>query len=290
MDNRVKSSQDKMLKKKLPLELGIPGMLLLCMSLFLLSSFSTKAADIPEKPEIEQIDFLGTMITPHIGSYLVRRDVNVRGAPKTSAKKVGKLKRGERIEVVGIAKGPWVAIQREGSQFGFTHGKFVLPLIDGTLKGSLVGLLTTETNWACDFRISFVGKTLIVDDKFSISDYEVQWFCLRDGQKISFLTPMFMTEVPYTLSFAPVYQITIDVLGFEDTVDGIFSTTVFFERDKDRVGFDSVTDDTYGRKPEIAEYSAPSIEAALIDAAKISFQSWTEKFWKEIQKLPSQEE
>ena len=58
--------------------------------------------------------FLGREITPGAGLYLVAKDANVRAGPETSARKVGSVSRGGRVDVAGKAKGGagWMAVRR----------------------------------------------------------------------------------------------------------------------------------------------------------------------------------
>ena len=88
-----------------------------------------------------KIKFLGIDVIAYNGTYLVTKSANVRAAPMTKSKKLGTIKSGAQVQVVGRAKGGagWMAIQRDGKNFGFVYSPVLLPLIDGRLEQSYSG-------------------------------------------------------------------------------------------------------------------------------------------------------
>ncbi|HBC06684.1 MAG TPA: hypothetical protein DC046_03775, partial [Rhodospirillaceae bacterium] len=72
------------------------------------AAFGAAAQDKPEKT------FLGQTVTPLAGTYVVTKDLNVRGEPDTNGAKVGSFREGDRVTVVGKAKGSWLAVRADG--------------------------------------------------------------------------------------------------------------------------------------------------------------------------------
>jgi uncharacterized protein YraI len=93
---------------------GLPGstvaILVLVSALFAVS------------PAPAQETFMGSPVTPHAGTYKAINDVNVRGKPATSGKRVGSLKRGELVQAAGWSKdGLWLALTKGGKKLGFVY-------------------------------------------------------------------------------------------------------------------------------------------------------------------------
>ena len=232
----------------------------------------------------EKFQFKGTEVKSLVGTYLVTKDVNVRAKPLTGSKRVGRYKRGDRVEVVGRAKGAWVAVRKDGKDFGFVYEPILMPLIDGTLKDDLSGHVEAKGSPACDYRIHFEGRSAAQGTMFDIADYEVAWACGADDKKFKFETPMFLTEGPYQVSKKPVYQITIDFLELENGTEEVFSSTVLYNKEKGRVSFDSVSIKKYGRTPVVKEWKVKTAPDALNAAVRIVHGAWNKSLWADLGK------
>ena len=225
----------------------------------------------PPKPMI----FMGVKVKPLQGQYLVLKDVNIRARPKTKSKKVGSFKAGKRIDVVARASSAWVAVREGGKDLGFVYDRILLPLIDGTLDSDLEGKTSVKGGASCRYRIRFEGKSQVEGQVFEIADYDVYWDCLDGKRKVKFRTPMFITEAPYQLGTKRIFQISIDVLDIEGGYDDIFSTTLLYDKDKNRVVFDSVSIEKFGQTPATKDISAKHLPQALRVAVVITLSAWT---------------
>ena len=232
----------------------------------------------PPKPMI----FMGVKVKPLQGQYLVLKDVNIRARPKTKSKKVGSLKAGKRIDVVARAAGAWVAVREGGKNLGFVYDQVLLPLIDGTLEKDLEGKASVKGGVACQYRIRFEGKSQVEGQVFEIADYDIYWDCLDGKRKVKFRTPMFITEAPYQLGTKRIFQISIDILDIEGGYEDIFSTTLFYDKDKNRITFDSVSIEKFGQTPATKEIAAKTVPQALVAAVKISLTAWNKSAWRDL--------
>ncbi len=229
----------------------------------------------------KKFKFLGVEVERDIGVYLVTRDVNIRAKPLTKSKRVGRYKMGERIDVVGRAPGAWVAVREDGKDKGFVYEPILLPLIDGTLERDLTGKLVAKGSPPCDYVVSFAGKSAAEGQLFEIADYDVRWSCRGP---IEFLTPMFITEAPYQMGQKKVFQISVDILELDDGFEEVFSTTVFYDKSKGEVRFDSVSSKKYGRASAAGKVRADGVEAALKAAVKLAHAAWNKTVWRELAK------
>lgn len=232
----------------------------------------------PPKP----MTFMGVKVKPFQGQFLVLKDVNIRARPKTKSKKVGSFKAGRRIDVVARAPGAWVAVREGGKDLGFVYDQILLPLIDGTLDSDLEGKTSVKGGASCQYRIRFEGKSQVEGQVFEIADYDVFWDCLDGKRKVKFRTPMFITEAPYQLGTKRIFQISIDVLDIEGGYDDIFSTTLLYEKDKNRVVFDSVSIEKFGQTPATKEISAKTVPQALRAAVVITLATWNKSAWRDL--------
>ncbi len=232
----------------------------------------------PPKPMI----FMGVKVKPLQGQYLVLKDVNIRARPKTKSKKVGSFKAGKRINVVARAAGAWVAVREGGKNLGFVYDQILLPLIDGTLEKDLEGKASVKGGVTCQYRIRFEGKSQVEGQVFEIADYDIYWDCLDGKRKVKFRTPMFITEAPYQLGTKRIFQISIDILDIEGGYEDIFSTTLFYDKDKNRITFDSVSIEKFGQTPATKEIPAKTVPQALVAAVKISLTAWNKSAWKDL--------
>jgi len=260
---------------------GWPGAVFVLASLAGLSVLAPRGGVAAEDgPKI----FLGVEVKPHEGTYLVLKDVNIRAKPQTNSKKIGSLKAGKKITVVGRAASAWFAVRAKGEDLGFVYDQVLLPMIDGTLDKDLTGRVKIGDATDCGYTIHFVSRSPVEGQLFLISDYDVFWDCQRGGNKIRFRTPMFMTEAPFQMGLKRVYQISVDVLDVDTDYDDIFSSIVLYDQDKNRVLFDSVSIQKFGQPPKLAKAGAKTVAEALLGAAKIAASSWKDDVWQAVGK------
>jgi len=231
--------------------------------------------------------FLGHEIAPVVGIYLVTKKANVRAAPETAGRRLGSVGAGEKVNVVGKAKGGarWMAVQRDGKDFGFVYAPVLLPLLDGTLAKDVAGRIMMSGRSPCVYTIQFRGRNVLEGGVTSFADYEVEYRCTDGGKTYRFYAPMFITEVPYTLTPDPVYQISIDLLGVDDDPDKIFSMIFLYHRDNNIVTFDSYSKAGKRLKPDVPERAATTVSAALAAAVEMAPTVWTKEVWEKLVKL-----
>lgn len=260
--------------------------LLVCSTkvLVIISTFCIFTFFIESTKAAEKILFKGIQVKSHNGTYLVIKDVSLRSLPKTKSKRLGSFKTGQRIQVAGFADGLWVAIRKNNRDVGFVYGKYLLPLIDGTLSKDLKGKVSTrkKLNTNCQYTISFEGKSSVEGQLFKISDYDILWDCIRGKKKILFRTPMFITEAPYKLSQKRIFQITIDVLDQDRGYDEVLSTFVLYDEKKGVVFYDGISIKKYGYTAATKKIPATSTALALKGAAAIALKTWNKKAWKDL--------
>lgn len=236
-----------------------------------------------------EMEFMGTTVTPAPGKYLVEKDVNIRAAPKTSAKRLGGLDAGTVVDVVGRAgKTAWLAVIEDGRPLGFVYGTVLSPVIDGGISDDVTGEIQIAAHHRCGFRVHFVGK--VGSDKenraqsFRAADYEVSIVCERRGKRIRFPAQMFMTEVPFDGSNKrQVFQINVDLLDVVHALPDVVSTIMLFDLDKGEVRFDAISEPSYAR-PAGGLESLPStnVQRALASALEIAMTHWSEQAWDDI--------
>jgi len=237
------------------------------------------------KGETAPKTFLGTKIKPKPGIYVVTKDVNVRAKPETKSKRVGRFRKGERITTVGKATGAWVAVQKDGKDYGFVYEPILLEIIDGTLGKPQSGSLKEKGRPDCGYSIQYEGKSEAEGQLFKVADYAVDWDCKWKGKVLQFVTPMFMTEGASTIAKKQVHQITVDIISFEASMEEVVSTTVLYERTKSRVVFDGVSEDRFARKAKFDEFKADKLTDALDAAVWLTYRAWNDAVWNELAKV-----
>ncbi len=224
-------------------------------------------------PALAQKTFLGQEIKEATGTYLSIKDANVRAKPMTKGKKVGTIARGTRVKIVGKAKGAsnWLAVRKDGKDFGFVYAPILLPLIDGGLDKDITGELKRKGAPDCDYTIVFEGHNPVEGASIIVADYDVEFICEgKKGKSLVFHAPMFITEVPYDMSSKPVYQISVDVLEIQSDIESVLSTGFFYDAGKRTVTFSEVSI-TYN-------FTNSSFNSrALTDCLKMVFKSVYEK-------------
>ncbi len=240
----------------------------------------------PAGVKAEDRKFLGIEVTAIDGTYLVTKGANIRNGPKTGAKKLGTLKPGTQIKVVGRAKGGagWMAFQKDGKDYGFVYAPILLPMIDGTLNERFSGRVLIEEHAPCGYTFEFRGKNTVEGEDYVFSDYDIVYRCNDKGKPFRVLAPMFMTEVPYRLTHKPIFQISIDLMEVENGYDEIFSTSFDYWPEQKKVVFAGVSIKELGRAPKVKERPANSIAEALAAAVEIAPDSWNDKVWKQLTK------
>ncbi|MEX2311230.1 MAG: SH3 domain-containing protein [Rhodospirillales bacterium] len=235
------------------------------------------------------MDFMGTMVTPAPGRYLVEKDANVRASPETEGKRVAGVSAGQIIEIAGRAgKTAWLAVVQKGKPLGFIYETVLSPIIDGEIINDVTGEIRLGVKHRCGYRVHFVGKASsdvgTSSQALRAADYEVNIVCERNGVRIRFPAQMFMTEVPFDGSNKrQVFQINVDLLDGVHGLPDVFSTITMFDLDKGEVRFDSVSEASYARKSGALE-SLPStnVERALSSALEIAMTRWSDKAWDDI--------
>jgi hypothetical protein len=235
--------------------------------------------------ESKTITFLGQEIIAAPGTYLVRKDVNIRSLPKTSGKRLGKFEDGTVIDVAGrVPKSEWFAAVDGGEPIGFVFGSVLSPIIDGQVDEDVTGEVQVGPGLRCGFRIIFMAKTGGEGGLIRTSDYEATIVCERKSLRVRFPAQMFITEEPFNGSKkSRIFQINVDLLDGLHDLDDIFSTITLFDLDKAQVRFDKATEPTFigGENPAEAR-PAESVEEALAAALEIALILWSPVVWDEI--------
>lgn len=226
--------------------------------------------------------FMGVEIKPFDGSYMVRKDVNIRAKPKTGSKKLGKLKQGVRISTVGRAKGGWVAYQKEGNNIGFVYESVLYPVIESALKEELKGTVSGAKRPECAYTIRFVEKSIAEGQIFEIGDYEIDWHCKQNGNLTDFSTLMFLTEGPYDSKKGGSHQITIDVFNVAINMEEVLSTNFLYNPKKKQLTYDGVSQKRLARNPAKKVVDVASISEALKAAVRLAHEAWNVKLWAEL--------
>lgn len=256
------------------------------ISIVVLSAFFVLVVlGLPSNVRAADMQFLGETITPTAGKYLVKKDVNVRAAPKTSGKRVAGLKKGEIIRVVGrVGKTAWLAVLKANKPLGFVYGTILSPIIDGEIEEDVTGEIRLGADHRCGFRVHFIGKAGGEGQEVRSADYDVSVVCERRSERIRFPAQMFMTEVPFDGSNKrQVFQVNVDVLdGVHGLID-VFSTIMLFDLDKGEVRFDSVTEKSYGRENGgLKSLPSTNVSRALSSAVEIALTHWSDTAWNDI--------
>lgn len=263
---------------KLAVKLG----LICSVALFAATTLAVAAEKVPLSAP--KISFRGVEITPFDVFFIVRKDVNVRSLPTQKSKKVGRLDEGDRISGVGRAKKDWIAYRDQGKDIGFVYEPVLYPVIDSSLTQDLSGHLSDGNQPACDYKITFVGKTEAEGQLFLIGDYEVDWDCKKNAKKANFTTPMFLTEGPYISRHPAVHQLTIDILDLAINLEEVLSTNLYFDHEKMLVIYENVSKKRLAKVPSKTEIPVRSIPEALKAAVEFAYEAWNETLWDELMK------
>ena len=229
-----------------------------------------------------KITFMGAQIKPIDGIYIIRKDVNVRKKPKTGSKKVGSLKKGDRITTVGRAKGGWVAYQDQGKNMGFVYESVLYPVIESELKNKLKGTLFGKKRPKCSYITTFVGKSDAEGQVFQIGDYETDWKCKYKGKSTNFSSLMFLTEGPYDSGKSSKHQITIDVFDVVVNMEEVLSTNFLYDRKKKKLVYDGVSQKRLANDPVEKVVYVADVPDALQAAVQLAHEAWNDFLWDEL--------
>lgn len=229
------------------------------------------------------ITFLGQSVTPRMGTYVVTKDLNVRAEPDTNGKKVASFREGDRLTVVGKAKGSWLAVRMDGKDLGFVYGPVLMPLVDAVVKEPLVGKVALRGG-SCSYRAVFEGESPIEGQMFNSVDYRATLECQREGKSFAFEMPLFITEGPYNGGVKSVHQIGMDVLELAQEYERVFSTNLLYDAEKGEVRLDSVSVDKYQTAGKVSAIPAEDVASALRAAINLAAQTWSPVFWADLAK------
>lgn len=258
-------------------------LIIFALPLFLAAAGGDCAWAQDAKKKSASVPFLKTTVTPLTGTYLVLKAANVRLRPATKGRRVGRRGKGERVQVVGRAKGPWLAIRDgEGKDIGFIYQTSLMPVIDGTLDQPLIGDVKNPGQPDCTYEIHFEGKSPAEGQAFVFADYDIGWQCDLSGKSLRFHTPMFITEGPHRGISKQVHQITIDILDLTVSLEEVLSTHVLWNRSQGMVTFDSITAKQFARTPAQPALPATNLAGALHTAIKLATSSWNSRLWRAI--------
>jgi len=234
-------------------------------------------------------------LSPAAKTYLVLKDVNVRSGPKTKSKRLGRLRKKEQVTAVGKAKGTeWIAIQKDGKNFGFVYGTALVPMIDGTLSAPLNGNLKAQNKNGkktppCHYKIHFEGKVKVEGDLQITSDYRLAMQCDHRKKTLKISAAMFLTELPYLDTRKPIYQINVDLLNIPFEDEDVFAVTVLYHALKNEISYAGVNNETMKAPGKIGKKKVSDLSAALKGAVSMAYQSWGPKIWTELAKPKSSE-
>jgi hypothetical protein len=262
------------------IELKVVFSSLLCASFAIVLTPTASAQKTETSPT--KVLFMGAQIKPIDGLYIIRKDVNIRKKPKTGSKKVGSLKKGERISTVGQAKGGWVAYQDQGRNMGFVYESVLYPIIESALKNNLKGNLSGEKRPKCSYTTTFVGKSIAEGQVFQIGDYEIDWKCEFNGKFVNFSSLMFLTEGPYDSSKSSIHQITIDIFNVSVNMEEVLSTNFLYDRTKKKLIYDGVNQKRLANDPADKVVNVADVPDALQTAVQLAHEVWNDFLWVEL--------
>ena len=227
--------------------------------------------------------FSGVELLPVEGTFVVSQDnLNVRAQPRTGGERVTQLAKGDRVTVIGKAKGgEWYAVRKDGQDLGFAYAPVLLRQIDGRLEEDLKG--TAKSNGVtCSYTIRFESQNEIEGEVMRVADYWTQMDCRRKGKKITFSILMFLTELPYLPNKQSTFQIGVEVADVGVDYDRALSSIVMYDFDEKTVTFDSISPKEFAKKAEFKSHVVNDVKEALTSAVEISLEAWNDEFWKVV--------
>tara|TARA_B100000214_G_scaffold90919_1_gene62812 strand:- start:68 stop:916 length:849 start_codon:yes stop_codon:yes gene_type:complete len=237
-------------------------------------------ASAPGHAESKSPKFLGQNLSASAEIYIVLTDANVRGKPLTKSPRVGRVRKGIRIQAAGKAKGTnWVAVRKEGEDWGFVYAPALAPVLDGAIPAPLSGKLAGDDLPECEYNIRYEGRHPVDGDVQIISDYTVALSCDMEGGKLAFTATMFLTELPYQDLRRDIFQVNVDLPEVKDKEEEIMSVTSLYEYGKKEVAFDAVTIDSMARPQPKNKKKAEAIPAVLRAALEFAHAVWGPGVW-----------
>ena len=227
--------------------------------------------------------FLGQNLSRAAPTYLVLTDVNVRKAPLTKSPRVGRFRKGVRVNAAGKAKGTnWVAVRKDGKDMGFIYASALAAVLDGSISNPLKGKLTSAGQPSCDYVIRYEGRNKVYGDVQVISDYFVDFTCIQGGKPLGFSATMFLTELPYRQLKSEVYQVNVDLPKVSNDDEEVMSVTSLYDYKKGEVTFEAVTIASMAKEGPKSKKKAAAIPAVLTSALEFAHQIWGPGVWKAL--------
>ena len=203
-------------------------------------------------------------------------------SPAPAAKKVGELKKGEEVTVFGKS-GAWMAVQKGAEKLGFVAADSLSAILDGTLAREVGGTVAAGGH-TCRYTIRFEGRTAVDMGPGRFADYSASFACERGATRLTFETPMFLSEIPHQGGPKAIYQIALDVPSISPDPDQAFSTILFYDRDKGEVALETAWPADWLVKAKPAPRRAGDVASALVLAAELTLSAWGPKPWEALAK------
>jgi len=235
--------------------------------------------------------FANVQLSPTVKTFLVLKDVNVRGKPKNRSARLGRLRKNERVTAIGKAKRTkWIAVKKGGKNLGFVYGKALVPVIDGKLikpiSSNIVSQKNSENTFSpCKYKIKFVGKVKVEGSLQITSDYNLEMECDYKKRTIKINATMFLTELPYLDNKQPIFQINVDLYNIPIGAEDMFSTIILYYALENQIKFDRVNKEPLRSKERILNKEAGNLSEVLKGAVVMAHQSWGPIIWSELAKV-----
>ena len=133
-------------------------------------------ASAPGHAETKSPKFLGQILSASAATYFVLTDANVRGKPLTKSRRVGRMRKGIRVQAAGKAKGTTGSRSARKERIGVSFCRGAGPRIDGSISAPLSGRLAVD-DLPEEYNIRYEGRHPVDGDVQVISDYAVALSC-----------------------------------------------------------------------------------------------------------------
>ena len=237
--------------------------------------------DVHAKGNEKKSVFDGKVVRAY-SHFLALKELNVRNKPMTKSKRLGRIKRGERVEVLGrVGRTQWFAVNPDGKAKGFVYRKLLAPVLDGSIAEPIKGKLGYGAFPLCTYTLTFKKKESINNSLQVISNYLVNFSC-QDGKRIfSFEVDMFLTELAYRYKKTYIFQVNLDIPNIRDETGERISVTNLYNI-KEGVLEPLLSSDSQvsSKNQKKSEYT--SIEKVLRSAIINSYMKWGHGTWKKI--------
>ena len=250
------------------------------MMIFIISSLIS-VVDVNAKGNEKKSVFDGKVVRAY-SQFLALKELNVRSKPMTKSKKLGQIKKGERVQVLGrVGRTQWFVVKQDDKPKGFVYRKLLAPVLDGSIAEPLKGKLGYGTFPLCTYTLTFKKKESINNSLQVISNYLVNLSC-QDGKKIfSFEVDMFLTELAYRYKKTYIFQVNLDLPHVRDE-NGERISVINLYNIKEGVLEPLSSSDFQAsfKNQKKSEYT--SIEKVLRSAILNSYMRWGHGTWKKI--------